>query len=111
VTFTAINLPDSVPSEIASCIYRVSQEALWNIAKHSHARHASVTLTGRDESLVLSAEDDGIGFDPQIVKGRGGLGMVGMEERARIVNGKLSVESRPGRGTRITLVVALPGNA
>jgi chemotaxis methyl-accepting protein methylase/PAS domain-containing protein len=111
VSFTAINLPDSVPGEIASCIYRVSQEALWNIAKHSRAMHASVTLAGREDSLVLSAEDDGIGFDPRIVKGRGGLGMVSMEERARIVNGRLSVESQPGRGTRITLVVALPGNA
>jgi two-component system CheB/CheR fusion protein len=109
VKFNARNLPDSVPKEIASCLYRVLQEGLRNIAKHSNAKHASVQVIGRKGSIVLSLEDDGVGFDGQVVKGRGGLGMVSMAERARIVNGKISVKSRPGHGARITLVVMLPG--
>ena len=58
--------------------------------------------------MVLSIADDGAGFDLEAVKGRGGLGLIGMEERARLVDGKLSIAAQPGHGTRIAIEVPLP---
>jgi PAS domain S-box-containing protein len=109
VEFTNGALPGSMPREVAACLYRVTQEALQNAAKHSTANHISVALTFGEGTVSLSIEDDGVGFDIQRVKGRGGLGLIGMEERVRLVNGKLSIASQAGRGTRIALTVPLPG--
>ena len=61
--------------------------------------------------MFLSVEDDGIGFDVEAVKERGGLGLISMEERARLVNGTLSIEAQPGHGARISLTIPLPGNS
>ncbi len=107
VEFTNSTMPGSVPRETASCLYRVAQEGLQNIAKHSGAKQVVVALTFQKGTITLSMEDDGIGFDFEAVKGRGGLGLVSMEERARLVNGKLSITARLGRGTRIVLEVPL----
>ena len=108
VKFADVALPPGVPREVASCVYRVAQQGLQNVAKHANAKRVSVALTLRKGTLALTIADDGAGFDPALVKGRGGLGLIGMEERARLVNGKLSIASRPGRGTRIALEVPLP---
>jgi two-component system CheB/CheR fusion protein len=108
--FGKIALPRTVPREVASCLYRVAQESLHNIAKHASAKHVSVALTSQKRAVVLSIADDGVGFDLEAVKGRGGLGFIGMEERARLVNGKLSIVAQPGHGTRIALEVALPAD-
>jgi PAS domain S-box-containing protein len=109
--FTDVALPGSVPREVASCLYRVAQESLENIAKHSGAKHVSVALTSQKGTVVLSIADDGAGFDLEAVKGRGGLGLIGMEERARLVNGKLSIAAQPGHGTRIAIEVPLPASS
>ena len=103
--------PGSLPREIVSCVYRIAQECLQNIAKHSNAKHVSVALSLRKGGMFLSVEDDGIGFDVEAVKERGGLGLVSMEERARLVNGALSIEAQPGHGARISLIIPLPGNS
>jgi signal transduction histidine kinase len=66
--------PAAVPREVASCLYRVAQEALQNIAKHSDAKHVSVALSWQKGRVLLSLEDDGRGFDPKIVRGKGGRG-------------------------------------
>jgi signal transduction histidine kinase len=108
VEFTNGGLPGTVPREVAACLYRVTQEALQNAAKHSTANHISVALTSGEGTVSLSIEDDGVGFDIERVKGRGGLGLIGMEERVRMVNGKLSVASQAGRGTRVALTVPVP---
>jgi PAS domain S-box-containing protein len=108
---TDVALPASVPREVASCLYRVAQESLQNIAKHAKAKHVSVALTLQKGTVVLSIADDGVGFDPEAVKGRGGLGLIGMEERARMVSGKLSIAAQPGHGTRIALEVPLPADS
>jgi PAS domain S-box-containing protein len=100
-------LPGSVPREIVSCLYRVAQESLQNIVKHSNAKHVSVALSLQKGSVLLSIEDDGAGFDAEVVRGRGGLGLISMEERARMVNGTLSVEAQPGHGARISLTIPL----
>ena len=94
------------PIETASCVYRVAQEALNNVARHARAKHVSVLLTGR-RNLHLSIRDDGIGFDPPAVRGAGGLGLISMEERARMAGGSLRVEARPGHGVRVRLAIPL----
>ena len=100
--------PRAIPREIASCLYRVAQASLQNTAQHAHAKNVSVVLTFRKESVFLIVADDGAGFDALAVKGRGGLGLIGMEERVRLVKGKLSIEARPGHGTRISVEVPFP---
>ncbi len=105
VKFTHDAAPASIPREIASCLHRVAREALQNIGQHAKASHVEVKLAIRNGRIVLTIHDDGAGFDQQGVKGRGGLGLVGMEERARLVNGKISIRTQPGRGTRIALEI------
>jgi PAS domain S-box-containing protein len=105
VEFDGGTLPGSIPREIGSCLYRVAQESLQNIAKHAEAKHVSVTLSLSGTCLVLTIEDDGVGFDAEAVKGKGGLGLISMNERVRSVNGTLSIVSRLGQGARITVQI------
>ena len=107
VRFKSSKLPASVPQEVASGLYRIAQESLQNVAKHSKAKHVSIELAVPDHSIWLSIKDDGVGFDPLTVRGKGGLGMVGMSERARMMRGKLSMESRPGHGAEIAVRVPM----
>jgi two-component system CheB/CheR fusion protein len=107
VQFTSGLLPAEIPREAASCLYRVAQESLQNIARHSHAKTASVSLSVKKNGLALSITDDGSGFDLEEAKGRGGLGLIGMEERTRLVEGKLSIAARKGHGARILAEVPL----
>jgi PAS domain S-box-containing protein len=100
-----------VEREVASCIYRVAQESIRNAIAHSHARRVKVSLSRSRGAVTLRTRDDGKGFDPGLVKGRGGLGLIGMEERARLVRGELTIDARPGRGTRIALSVPLNSNS
>ena len=102
------NVPAAaLPREVASCVYRVAQESLQNIVKHASAKNVSVVLALQDGVVGLTVADDGAGFDPEAIRGKGGLGLIGMQERARLANGKLSIASQPGRGTRIVLEVPL----
>lgn len=91
-------------------LYRIAQEALNNVQKHAGAKNANVVLEARDGKIVLVIEDDGKGFDPTEIKlGReaeGGLGLVGMRERAAIIGGTVEIESGPGNGT--TVFVRVP---
>jgi PAS domain S-box-containing protein len=105
--FADAPLAAPVTREAAACLYRVAQECLHNIANHAHATNVSVKLSLQKRTVRLIIADDGAGFDPAAVKGRGGLGLIGMEERARLVNGKLTVAARPEHGTRITFEIPL----
>jgi two-component system CheB/CheR fusion protein len=107
VRFAAGKLPDLIPQQVASGLYRIAQESLQNVAKHAKAKHLSVAVAARERTLVLSLADDGVGFAPQAVKGKGGLGLVSIGERARIMGATLSIESRPGDGTRISIQVPI----
>jgi signal transduction histidine kinase len=90
---------DALPEEQKTCIYRVVQEALANVARHAKANTVRIRLTGHDDSsLVLSIEDDGEGFVPEREKG---VGLLGMEERVNHLGGTFRLDSRPGSGTRI----------
>jgi len=105
VTFTHRSVPDTLPPEIATCLYRVAQEALRNVAKHAHAKRAAITVWKSGGSLHLSIKDSGAGFDQDE---RRGLGLVSMQERVRAVNGNLAIKSKPGDGTQIEVDVPVP---
>ena len=83
--------------------YRVVQEALNNLAKHSRARSARVMLQVKDGGLDVTIEDDGVGFDHTAAERRGGLGLISMAERARAAGGVVTIASRPGVGTTVRL--------
>ncbi|MEM7033607.1 MAG: sensor histidine kinase [Chloroflexota bacterium] len=97
------NLPD-LPPAIEQCIYRVAQEATTNVGHHANANLLTVQLTFTPH-ILLQIRDDGQGFDPQQVTKTGHFGIVGMHERAALVNGTLHVQSQPGQGTTIQLVI------
>ena len=105
VEVTAENVSDSLPDEMRTCIYRVVQEALHNVFRHSAAKSAVVTVRQDDSSLFLSVEDDGCGFDPEKTRG---LGMLGMEERVRQLGGQFEVQSAPGKGTVLRVTLPIP---
>jgi signal transduction histidine kinase len=93
-----------LPDEHKTCIYRVVQEALHNCARHAQARNVMVEVRQQPSQIVLSVEDDGRGFDARRVRG---LGLVGMEERVHHLGGTLRVNSRPGSGTTIAVMLPL----
>jgi PAS domain S-box-containing protein len=95
------DIPAELPKEISLCLFRVLQEALQNAVKHSGAQDFSVEVHGTREGIRLAVSDSGVGFDLRHkVNGRG-LGLISMRERLRLVNGELSIQSEPGRGTTV----------
>lgn len=108
VKFTHFGLPDVIPEATALCVYRITQEALRNVAKHSGTDHATVELSGTANGIRLRVSDDGVGFNPAITSGRGGLGLVSMRERLHLVHGELTIDARPSGGTRIEVRIPAP---
>jgi two-component system CheB/CheR fusion protein len=104
VRFVARGLPEAISPEAALCAYRVVQEALGNAARHSGAKRAIVTASGRGGALHVAIRDNGRGFDLDEAQGKG-LGLVSMEERVRRVGGTLSITSAPGEGTRAEIQI------
>jgi PAS domain S-box-containing protein len=105
IEFNSHQVQDAIPEETALCLYRIVQEALSNVIKHSGARHAGVTLHGGMDSISLRIVDDGAGFDPRSVDGKGGLGLVSMRERLRLIGGAITIDSQTASGTRIDVRV------
>jgi len=102
------NTIKDVPKEIALCIYRILQEGLRNIGKHAMASDIQVRLCMRKNTICLFLKDNGIGFDSASAKERAGIGLASMVERARLVNGDLSIESGTEIGTTIKLKIPIP---
>ena len=100
-------MPTSLPEDVSLCLYRVAQESLRNIAKHAKATKVRVVLSGRKDGIGLRIEDTGDGFDLKEAKGKGGLGLISMEERVRLVSGKFTIKSQPGKGTTVEVFVPL----
>lgn len=92
------SMPARVPEPHRTCIYRVVQEALTNCARHAKAKSIDVAIGGQPESISVSIRDDGVGFDPFHVRGRG-MGLVGMQERVMELGGQLTLRSQPKKGT------------
>jgi PAS domain S-box-containing protein len=107
IVFNHENIPRVIPKDVSLSLYRIIQEGLRNISKHACAEHISVSLKGLDHAVLLSVQDDGIGFDWAEVKENPGLGFSSMRERARLIHGELSIQSQPEKGTVITLRVPL----
>lgn len=109
VTFSAHGLRRRLPTAVELVLYRVVQEALSNVAKHSGAHHASVALSRRNYVVTAMVRDDGHGFSPDKVSafGPGGLGLFGMKERLALVGGSLQIDTVPDSGTLITARVPL----
>jgi signal transduction histidine kinase len=97
---------ERLPPEVETTLYRIVQEALTNIVKHAEAANVSILLVRAKGSATLVIEDDGQGFDPDKTR-EGGLGLVGMRERAELHEGRLRIESAPG-GEGATLVIEVP---
>ena len=100
---------DSLPEALRLCLYRAIQEALTNCGKHADASRVTVTVRHEDNRVSASVQDNGRGFDKLRLQTHG-LGLVGMSERVRALQGVITVSSEPGRGTLISLEVPLVAN-
>ncbi|NAZ84745.1 sensor histidine kinase [Kineococcus indalonis] len=100
--------PVEVTAEASGALLRTAQEALANATRHAGASSVTVTLTGMEDEVVLDVRDDGRGFEPARVDGRG-FGLESMRQRIRLAGGSLHVESAPGEGTAVCAVVPLAG--
>jgi len=109
VELEANGLEGRLPTEIETALYRVVQEALTNIARHAQARRVRLHLMRRGARVVVTIQDDGVGF--KLEKSAGldhpvsGAGLIGMRERIALLGGTLHIQAAPGRGTRISVVV------
>ena len=101
VAFCSEGEVEPVDAAVALSLFRIAQEALSNASKHGRARRATVSLTRGDGGLTLSIADDGVGFEPSGARLGGGLGLLGIEERALLLDGHVTILSRPQRGTTI----------
>jgi PAS domain S-box-containing protein len=107
VDFANGQIPHSVPYEVSLCLFRILQEALQNAAQHSNVRHFEVRLEASSNQLHLTVTDRGAGFDPEVAMGKGGLGLISMQERVRLVNGTMKIQSQPMAGTKVKVHVPL----
>jgi NarL family two-component system sensor histidine kinase LiaS len=99
---TDVNGQRTLPLEVEQALFRVAQEALANVAKHSHAGRVQVSLSHPGDDVVLQVSDDGHGFAPSSAIGRG-MGLHSMRERVAALGGELEVDSKPGEGTRLAV--------
>jgi PAS domain S-box-containing protein len=107
VQFSEECLPVKIPSDVALCLFRVAQESLNNVIKHSEAQSAEVKVVVNESSVSLRIRDEGKGFNTERVRPEQGIGLVGMQERMRLVGGRLVVRSELMRGTEIVSEVPL----
>ncbi len=105
-TYSESNLPDGLSQTVTTALYRITQEALRNISKHAGETHVKVSLAGSADKIRLQVRDFGTGFDQESDYPIRGLGLVSMEERARVAGGTFSVKSSLGDGT--TVIVEIP---
>jgi signal transduction histidine kinase len=95
-----------LPPALEVAVYRICQEALTNVARHSEATACTVALSAGDGLVLLVVEDNGVGFHPATVPAPHGLGLIGMRERAQALGGTFAIETRAGGGTQVR--VSLP---
>jgi PAS domain S-box-containing protein len=107
VNFVEESVPRNIPREAALCLFRITQEALQNVKKHSRADSAEVRAEGLEQKIHLSISDCGTGFDQGAASRKSGIGILSMEERVRLVGGQFTVHSRPMEGTKIDVWVPI----
>jgi len=98
---------DALPGEVATALFRITQEAMTNVVKHAHTDHASVQIEYLPEYVNLVICDRGVGFDPERVRESESppWGLLGMQERAVLLGGQLAIDSAPGKGTCVTVII------
>ena len=106
VTFTHGSIPPSMNANVSLCLYRIVQEALHNVARHSQTRDAHVSMTFEAGCIALQIADAGVGFDPTDTRSAG-LGLASMRERVAVLKGQLAINAAPGAGTQITVRIPL----
>jgi signal transduction histidine kinase len=108
IAFTHDEVPPALPPELTLCVFRIAQEALQNSLKHGQARKVSLHLGCEPGGVLLSVEDDGVGFAVDAVARKGkGLGLVSMRERVEAMGGSFDLRSAPGGGTTVAVRVPL----
>jgi signal transduction histidine kinase len=112
---TGIRCTVALPQELlrldadtSTAIFRIFQESLTNVARHSQATRVEARLEQGSDRIIFQVADNGRGFDPEEAKNRKSLGLVGMQERALLLHGDLNIEGVPGAGTTMTLTIPLP---
>ncbi len=109
-TFHQGKTPEFIPQSVATCLYRIAQESLSNVAKHANATEVDIEFFREEDTLSLAIKDDGVGFNvAPCQQGNGSLGLVSMKERAYQVRGTLDLDSQIGRGTTIRVEIPLVG--
>jgi PAS domain S-box-containing protein len=107
VNFSNEEIPHGISEDVRLCVFRIVQEALRNVAKHSGVDEALVDLRIEGDDLLVCICDNGAGFQPESIRVQHGLGLISMRERLRAVAGRLTVQSAPSRGTRISVSIPL----
>jgi PAS domain S-box-containing protein len=105
LVFTGPEESLKVEEEVATCLFRIFQESLNNIAKYANASQVTSSLTYAGNNIVLHVSDNGTGFDPELLKSKKSFGILGMKERVAALNGIFNLESSPGEGTSITITI------
>ena len=98
----------SVPLPVATVFYRITQEALRNVAKHTTDARVTITVSADEQELHLAVQDDGCGFEPTAARVKPGLGLISMQERARLIGGRVELHSAPGEGTTVKVSAPWP---
>ncbi len=105
IRFQQKGFPAELPEDVTLCVFRIAQESLHNVIKHSGARDAQVTVTRTAGAVRLRISDEGCGFDIEFAKTKKRLGLISMKERLRLVGGEISIHSQPAKGTQIDVLV------
>jgi signal transduction histidine kinase len=111
VSFAERGIPRNITKDVALCLFRVTQEALGNVVRHSHAKKVHVELSTNANGVSLRIVDEGKGFDPDGIHPGAGIGLIGMTERLRLVRGRLSIRSELMRGAELLAEVPLSAPA
>jgi PAS domain S-box-containing protein len=109
--FDSNDVPETLASSVSNSIYHIAQECLRNVAKHSRAEEVFVVLDSIDGVLRLTVKDHGVGLSPEMSATGKGIGIVGMRERAHLVNGNISIRSSSGKGTEVNVEVPITAEA
>lgn len=107
IVYQPIRVPARIVRDISVSLFRITQEGLRNIQKHAQVKEAQVCLIGEEDRVILMIQDSGVGFDLTCTHQSHGVGLFSMTERAQLVQGKFAIDSAPGQGTQIHVVVPI----
>lgn len=109
--FTSHDVPETLEPDVARSLYHIAQECLRNVSKHANTDRAFVTLEAADGMLRLRVRDEGVGLASNHIPSGKSIGIVGMKERASLVNGNVAIQSQKGQGTEVTVSIPLESSS